>query len=401
MEDPYLPRVMDRVLEDALRSFPVVLLDGARAVGKTRSAARLAASTVRLPEDLERLLAGGERQLRALEPPVLIDEWQLAGEDLLWMLKRIVDDDSTPGRFLLTGSVEPASYGPTFPLTGRAARLVLRPMTRAELDGRGGDTTVLDTLLAERGLRPTASERPRLTPTVGELVVRSGFPAVRDRVESAFFLDGYAALIAQRAGDEGRDASRLLRTMRVLATLEGQAVPDQRVWDGADINKITWKAYDDLLHRTHVVTPSPAYTSNRLKRLTSYPKRYFADVALSAALAGVDADLLDRDPTTAGRYLESWVMQQIRPQVDARRVSLLHLRTGAGEREVDGIIELPAGIVGIEVKHAPRVRPVDAGALSWFRDATGNRFLGGFVVHTGDDTYELDDRIWAVPLAGL
>lgn len=55
--------------------------------------------------------------------------------------------------------------------------------------------------------------------------------------DPSLFLDGYAALVAQRAGDEGRDASRLLTTLRVLATLEAQAVPDQTIWESADINK--------------------------------------------------------------------------------------------------------------------------------------------------------------------
>ncbi len=65
-------------------------------------------------------------------------------------------------------------------------------------------------------------------------------------------LEGYAALVAQRAGDEGRDASRLLSTLRVLAVLEGRAVPDQRIWEAADINRATWKAYEDLLQRTYL-----------------------------------------------------------------------------------------------------------------------------------------------------
>ena len=133
---------------------------------------------------------------------------------------------------------------------------------------------------------------------------RSGFPAARSSSDPSLFLDGYAALVAQRAGDEGRDASRLLTTLRVLATLEAQAVPDQRIWEAADINKSTWKAYDDLLARTHVTAPSGAFHSNRLKRLTSYPKRCLADIALSLALAGVDAGCLGGDPVLAGRYLD-------------------------------------------------------------------------------------------------
>ncbi|HQZ36144.1 MAG TPA: hypothetical protein PK020_17080 [Ilumatobacteraceae bacterium] len=115
-----------------------------------------------------------------------------------------------------------------------------------------------------------------------------------------------------------------VRPGSLSATLEAQAVPDQRIWEAADINKATWKAYEDLLARTHVTAPSGAFDSNRLKRLTSYPKRYLADAARSLALAGVDVAQLAGDPSLARRYLESYVMQQLRPQVDSIGGALRH-----------------------------------------------------------------------------
>lgn len=394
----YLPRHLDATLEQACRAFPIVMIEGARGVGKTTSAARLAASVVSLPADLDRLAIDPERFLGTLATPILIDEWQLAGTDLLWTLKRIVDADPTPGRFLLAGSVEPATYGPTFPLTGRTVRVVMRPMTVAEWAGRGADPTFFEQLVA--GVEPvtTAGAAPRFAI---EWLTRPGFPGTRSMTDHALFLESYASLVAQRAGDEGRDATRLHTTMRVLAALEAQAVPDQRIWQSADINKVTWKAYDDLLARTHLSVPSAAFDSNRLKRLTTYPKRYLADVALSLSLAGVDADVLTEDPTLAGRYVESFAMQQLRPQIDLVRGALSHLRTGAGEREIDGIVEVGTDVYGIEVKYGQRPSGSDTRHLGWLRDALGDRFRVGIVVHTGGDTFPLGDRIWAVPLHAL
>ena len=398
MDDRYLPRHVDRRLVDACAAFPIVLLDGPRAVGKTTTAKRIAASVVELPLDGERLWIDAESFLRDLPRPILIDEWQLAGTELLWVLKRMVDDDPSPGGFVLTGSVEPATYGPTYPLTGRAGRLVMRPMTAAELDGRGDAPTFLE--------RVVAGERPRARVGGGsglqlDWLGRTGFPAARGLPDPSLFLDGYAALVAQRAGDEGRDASRLLTALRVLATLEAQAVPDQRIWEAADINKTTWKAYDDLLARTHVAAPSAAFDSNRLKRLTSYPKRFLADTALSLALAGIDAGDLAGDPTLAGRYLESYVLQQLRPQVDAIGGVLSHVRTGAGEHEVDAVVEVGRAVYAIEVKLGVRPAVADARHLVWLRDQLGDRFEAGFVAHAGVDAFELAERIWAVPITDL
>ncbi len=376
----------------------MVILDGPRGVGKTTTAARVVASSVYLPHDLELLRVDPVDFLRALAEPVLIDEWQLAGTELLWAIKRVVDDDPRPGRFVLTGSVEPASYGPTHPLTGRAARLVMRPMTAAELDGSGAASTLLARVIA--GELPAVGSRVAPELDLGELL-RAGFPAARELADPRTFLEAYAALISHRAGEEGRDSSRFLRTMRVLATLTGQAVPDQRIWAAADINKVTWKLYDDLLIRVHLSANVSSFESNRLKRLTAYPKRFLCDTAMALVLADLDVGRLSADPSLAGRYVESFVAQQLRPQVDEVGGSLFHLRTAGGEREIDCVIETRRGLLAMEVKHAHRPTRADARALDWLRNEAGPSFVQGFVVHTGTDCYPLGEHILALPVTML
>ena len=392
----YLPRHLDAELLTALSTSPVVILDGPRGVGKTTSAVRLATTTLFLPRDLALLEVDPDTYLAALPPPVLLDEWQLAGTDLLWTVKRIVDADPSPGRFLLTGSVEPASYGPTYPLTGRSSRLVMRPMTWAELEGYGESATFLSRVLAGDLPQPGATSGSAFDLAA---LARAGFPGARAMPDQRYFLDSYANVVAQRAGDAGRDATRVQRAMRVLSVLTAQAVPDQRIWEAADITKVTWKHYDDLLGRVHLAAPVPAYESNRLKRLTSYPKRFLADTALALSLADLRLDDLRTDPALAGRYLESFVMQQLRPQVDEVRGALMHLRTGAGEREVDAVIETSRDLIGIEVKLGARPTAADARPLLWLRDQLKGRLTQGYVVHTGRECYPLGDRITAVPLA--
>ena len=268
----------------------------------------------------------------------------------------------------------------------------------SEAAGRGGETTLVQSLVAGNEWVASAG-----APSAFDLdwLAQPGFPAARQLPDPTFFLDAYAAVVAQRGGEEGRDASRVLRTLRVLATLTGQAVPDQRVWEAADINKVTWKHYDDLLSRAHLSVPTPAFSSNRLARLTAYPKRFLADTAMALALSDLAVSDLRANHSVAGRYLESFVMQQLRPQVDLVRGALLHLRTSAGEREVDAVVETAAGLVGIEVKLGTHPGPADARTLEWLRDQQGERFLLGLVVHSGRDSYPLGERLWAVPIAAL
>lgn len=392
----YLPRHLDQALVEAVAAFPIVVLDGARGVGKTTTARRLARSVLMLPRDQEPLNVDADAYLRSLPAPVLVDEWQLAGTDLLWTLKRIVDEDPQPGRFLLTGSVEPAAYGPTYPLTGRAVRLVMRPMTAAELRGRGAERTFLADIAAGRPIEARSVEGFE----VDQLAV-PGFPAARSLPDARLFLDAYTSVVSQRAGEEGRDAGRLLRTMRVLATLTGQAVPDQRIWEAADINKATWKAYEDLLGRAHLSAPLPALESSRLKRLTSYPKRFLSDTAMAMALSDISATDLVGEPSLAGPYFESFVMQQLRSQADGIGSTLWHLRTGAGDREVDAVIELGRRVVAFEVKLAARPTRRDVRQIEWLHDQMGERFHAGYVVHSGSESYPLGERVIAIPVGVL
>ena len=394
----YLPRIVDKRLAETLQTFPIVVLDGARAIGKTTTAERVANSVIRLPQDLPLLAIDAEATLAAMESPVLIDEWQLAGVDLLWTLKQIVDSAPSPGRFILTGSVEPASYGPTYPLTGRAVRLTMYPMTASELAGVGDQPSLLCRLHAGEALEARIGDAPNFSL---DQLFTTGFPAARDQPDPSMFLNGYASLVAQRAGDEGRDSSRLLRTLAVLGVLTAQTVPDQRIWESADVNKATWKAYEDLLERVHLTTALPAFSSNALKRLTTYPKRLLSDTALALALAQLTTDDLARDLNTVGRYLESFVTQQLRPRTDALNGRLSHLRTSGGDHEVDLIIELPNNRYAIGIKAGSRPTPSDAKHLLWLqRELRDNKPLG-LIAHTGQDTYPLADDIWALPITRL
>lgn len=393
----YLPRQVDGAIERALAVMPIVVIDGPRATGKTTTAERVVASTLRFPNDLGLIQVRPAETLASLPKPVLIDEWQLADTDLLWTIKQIVDNNPTPGQFVLTGSVEPASYGPTYPLTGRAVQITMYPMTAAERQGRGDQPTLVERLVQGGSLDAGDSSPPV---EISDLFV-TGFPAARDQADPSLFLTSYAALVAQRAGDEGRDASRLARTLAVIGALTGQTVPDQRIWEAADINKATWKAYEDLLARTHLTPHLPAFTSNALSRLTHYPKRFLVDTALALALAEVSAADLERDLSLAGRYFESYAVQQLRTQAASLGGRLSHLRTGAGQQEVDVILDVGRRRFAFEVKGAPRPSIADAKHLVWLSEKLNDPIDLMAVLHPGSELYPLGDDLWAVPIGSL
>lgn len=222
----YLPRIVDNLLINALQSVPIVMVDGAHGTGKTTTGRQFCVAEYRFPTDLPLVMSDPEHLLGNSNSPALIEEWQLAGVDLLWAMKDIVDRDPRPGRFLLTGSVQPESYGPTFPLTGRSMRIIMRPMTQRELNGDGHAPQWLQRLLDRELFAPGKSHET----TPRDIVYSTGFPGGALGPNTQAWLRAYGAAVTERSTEERKDPTRAARLLQVLAELESQVTPDETVW---------------------------------------------------------------------------------------------------------------------------------------------------------------------------
>ena len=201
-----------------------------------------------------------------------------------------------------------------------------------------------------------------------------------------------------------RDPALLGRFTETLALHSAGTVRDTELASGAGISAATAAAYERLLQNLLVVDVVPAWWSNRIKRLTRAPKRYFVDAGLLAAILRVDADGIVRDGDLLGRFLDTFVTSQLRSELvlSPRDPRLFHLRQEKGAREVDLVAELGGGrIVAIEIKARAAPRPEDARHLRWLRDELGDRFVAGVLLHTGPRVIRLGDRLAAAPMCAV
>jgi hypothetical protein len=201
-----------------------------------------------------------------------------------------------------------------------------------------------------------------------------------------------------------RDPELLRRYLSVLAVNTAGIAAESTLWTAAGINPRTAQAYQALFQRMFVLDLVPAWFSNRIKRLVKAPKRYLVDPALVAAVLGLGRDAILYGPDMLGRLLDTFVAAQLRAELAAsgNDPRLYHLREEQGRREVDLLIETAGGqLIGIEVKAAATVTPSDARHLAWLRDAAGDAFAAGIVLHTGPHVFPLGDRIVAAPVSAL
>ncbi|HET6551419.1 MAG TPA: DUF4143 domain-containing protein [Solirubrobacter sp.] len=404
---------MDRLLDELRAQVPAVMVTGPRASGKTTTAIRRAATVVRLDVEAQATAfrADADAALRALEEPVLLDEWQ-AVPAVFGAARRAVDHDPRPARFYLTGSVGAELAHEMWPGTGRFVRVPMYPMTVRER-ARAVQTKPFLDKLADGDELLVGRDPPDLRGYV-ELAIESGFPTAALQLSGRprrLWLQSYLDDLLTHDVDEledlptrRRDSERLRRYFEAYALNSAGAADHKTIYDAAGVNKATAIAYERLLTQLLVADQLPAWTSNRLKRLVRAPKRYLVDAALITAAVRMDAQGVLNDGNLLGRVLDTFVVAQLRPEIVVAdsQPRLYHLRTEGGRHEVDVLAELGGQrVLAIEIKATAAPSAADARHLAWLQDELGDRLVASVVLHTGPRVYELADRILAAPIAAL
>ena len=355
--------------------------------------------------------ADPDAALRDRPEPLLLDEWQEVPE-LLGAVKRSVDDDPRPGRFILTGSVRSDLENKVWPGTGRLMRVRMYGMTQREVIG--GASLAGPSMLDKIAMRFSAAfSLPVVRPDLGDyvtLATRGGFPAAilgtpPDYIEMWVSSD-LEQLLTRDAHPivANRDQQKLAAYFRALASMSAGLPEHKTIFDAAGIDAKRANTYDKLLADLYVAEQVPAWSVNHLHRLIKTAKRYVVDSSLMAASLGADIDTILGSSDLLGRMIDTFVMAQLRPEVAGarQRIRLYHARTKGGREEVDIVAELPGGkLIGIETKASSSPGSSDAKHLRWLRTENPQRFVAGVVLHSGPDVIQLDDDIFAVPICAF
>jgi predicted AAA+ superfamily ATPase len=356
----YRPRVIDSALQRALAAAGAVVLEGARATGKTTTALHAAASYVFIDDpQAQSLLDVAPRSLLEGDAPRLLDEWQVAPQ--LWnLVRRAVDATAEPGLFILTGSAVPSDDVTRHTGAGRFLRLRERTMSWWEkLDSPTGAVSLAG--LFEGNLPKTDLGAAPHLDTVIDNLLRPGFPAMTAlaAAQSADRLRGYIDDVARtdirRIADIRHEPAVIKQLIAGLARSVASEVTyktlaaDVRVV-APTIDEETVSNYVGLLQRLFVVEAQRPWTPalRSRARVRTSPKFHLVDPALAAAALGAGAQQLRGDLNTLGTLFESAVVHDLTVLTLGGEVS--HYRDSNG-KEIDAILTLPDGRWGaVEVK---------------------------------------------------
>lgn len=404
--------ILERHQEDrihlALQDTRVVLLAGPRQAGKTTLAKKLANRDLkfRTLDDPTALAIARSDPVGFIQgvDRMVIDEVQRA-PDLLLAIKRSVDEDPRPGRFLLTGSANLMMLPKVADsLAGRMSVIDLLPFSAAEVTGEPNRFLIQ----AFRGT-PPRTERPLGLEVVQEFVLSGGYPEARSKTtwqrRHAWLLDYAKATVERDVRDIAQvDKLRELpRLLRALANHSGQLVNHSKVSASLGLTNVTAQRYTGIFEQLYLLRPLPAWAGGGLSRLTRTPKLHFLDSGLLAALRGVTPATLAENRTEFGAILETFVYTELLKQasLEEGRFEFSHFRDKE-HHEVDLVVEDDAmNVVGIEVKAAATVTSKDFAGLRLLAENTDRRFRAGIVLYDGKDTLPFGDRLWAAPISSL
>lgn len=411
MDSKLIHRHIRSHVVEALSDTRVVVLLGARQVGKSTLAGQIAAhehpAGVLTLDDLATRTAA-ERDPTGfaadLATPAVIDEVQRV-PDLLLAIKQRVDVDRRPGQFLLTGSANLLTASTIADaLTGRAEYFRMWPFTQGEM--LGVREAFIEMVF--EGEHPRLTGAPVGSRHVVPTLLAGGYPEAQARSgrRRLRFFESYIETIVQRdlaSIAQVHDRANVRRLLEALAAVSGSLLNYGALSRDLGIPASTLRAHTDLLETLFLVRRIAPWQKNRLGRLVKAPKVYVSDTGLLAHLLRVNERSLEGDHAALGALFETFVAMELQRQAEWQDepVRLYHYRDRDG-REVDAVLERHDGaVIGIEAKAAASVGSKDFRGLTRLRDALGERFKAGVVIYTGPNTVPFGDRLAAVPLEGL
>ncbi|MEO3813108.1 ATP-binding protein [Sphaerisporangium sp. B11E5] len=406
------PRRAHGMALEALTDTRVVVINGARQVGKSTLAQAIARRTA---GSREIYLDQAAARAAARQDPdgvvhhdglLLIDEIQRV-PDLLLSIKREVDADPRPGRFLLTGSARLLGLR-DLPdaLPGRSETIELWPLSQGEIE-QSADGFVDAAFRSGPDLKVPASTLRRADYL--DRALRGGYPEAVHRPthrRRARFFESYISDLINRDVRQVSDIERPTDMRRLLNVLGGRmgglAVIDNISRDlGLPGNTV--RRYIELLDLVYVVRRIPAWSSNTTTRAIATPKLLVVDSGLGAHLAGLTPSRVTDITAPIGPLMENFALGELARQLtwSEEPVRLYHYRD-RDQVEVDGILERASGeVIGIEVKATETVRADDFRGLRHLSRKLGDRMIAGFVLYAGRQQLPFGENMHALPLSAL
>lgn len=422
----FYPRFIEPRVIELLATTSVVIIEGARAVGKTSLISKLHAdgalsAVYSMTDDETRKIIEADPAgwLRARTWPCAIDEAQLVPA-LPLAIKQVMDETGDKISLILTGSasIGQTGLGGTDPLARRSMRISLEPLSEAEISsGRHGSSpswSAVDYLYDATPIEGNKSLEALEYGDREEVLRRGGIPKYRATIahtDSRVFnrqleQDTKSVLTQQVLPGQSFDQVRASEILGYVLRHPASQLSVSKISQELEMHRNTVDNYLNALEKRFLLYEVPNFHHPTRKSARSSAKFFPADIALSSHALMVKGDKTLTDPETKGRLIEAHIVQQIRAHAGwaELEVELFHWRQQVKGRtaEVDTVLQDSSGrLIAIEVKSSSNLKTDYLKGIKDFREMYPNRFHRGFVVLDIPQTVRISEDIWAIPINSL
>lgn len=418
----YRERIVDKKVEEYLKLFGAIVIEGPKYCGKTWVARYHSNSEVLLYSN-----TGGESNIVELarispnlilegEKPKLIDEWQKATN--LWdEIRYDVDRSGLKGQYILTGSSTPDRRGISHSGAGRFGKIKLRTMSLYESGDSSGDVSLED--ICNDKFSPKFTGEVDLM-SLAKLIIRGGWPANLDltSMQSKKSVLEYINLIIDddmyRLDGVKRDKHKVSLLLKSLARNESTTVSNSTIKkdikgiDNEDIDADTLSSYLNALDKLFLLDNDEPFSTNIRSsiRVKQMEKRHFADPSIACALLNLSEESLVNDLNTFGFLFEALVERDLKIYADSFGAKVYHYQDYLN-REIDSVIELEDGNwCAFEIKLG--VNAIDAAAKNLLKIRDSIREEKGkepkvlcVICGLVNAFYKREDGVYVVPITAL
>ena len=394
-----LERSINTILKTALKISPIVLLKGARQVGKSTLSLKLKENYIVLDDISTRINAKEDpnRFIQTLKKAICIDEIQKVPQ-LLESLKIYVDSNRKNGDFLITGSANILDMKKTKDtLAGRIIEVDLYPLSIKEKQNKC-DENIIDKLFN----RDFNCEKIDIDDIIKD-ILKGGYPDVQNletQLEKKLWFSSYVSTYIERdARDLGdfRDIDSFYRFVNIIAPRSTTLLNKSDVAKEVGIRVETCENYFVILEQTFQLTLLRPYFENIGKQFVKSPKLFLNDTGLLTYFLAIYTVEQFESSHYKGAISETFVFNELSKHLGFTSIDtqIFHYRTN-DKKEIDFILKRNNKIIAIEVKSSSKISKDDFKHIKEYQTKSKEDILG-VVFYMGENVLYIDDNCIAIP----
>ena len=398
----YIKRAIANEIKEYIKSFPVLLISGARQVGKSTLALNLEMPNYITLDDINIYEAARNDPkgfIEHCEKPIIIDEIQRA-PTLLMAIKEFVDKNRANGQFILTGSANLKGFKDiSDSLAGRIGIVELYPLSQKEINQK--EENLID-LLSDDINRFVFKKYD--DENLAGKIINGGYPEIikitSEKAKYLWFSSYIRTYIESDAKEIGniRNMDKFITMYRLCMLRSGNIFNKNELCLESGLDNKTFDSYFSVLEHTYQIQKLQPYFNNALKRLIKTPKIFATDTGVLAHLLQISSPNELASSPYKGAIYETFVFDEILKANTSskRRANIYYYRT-SDQKEIDFILEISGKVIAVEVKSSKTVSGDDFRHIYHLKYNLQNKFDKGIVFYAGDTAVKLDDDMFALP----